>query len=698
MSRFPDKRSKLLLVSALLGVTCVAAYWGVWNHEFVNYDDGDYVTQNIQVQSGLTLQGVAWAFTTGHAGNWHPLTWLSLMLDHELFGLNPWGYHVTSLLFHVASTLLLFYVLRRMTQETWKSAFVAALFGLHPLHVESVAWIAERKDVLSAAFFMLTLLFYARYVERPVRKRYLLVLLSLALGLMSKPMLVTLPFVLLLLDVWPLGRIRFGSDEGKGKMKGRDQLGAKERGAIIKKLVREKVPFFLLIIGSSVATVIAQRGEGAVVPWEMLPFMSRLQNAISSYLKYLLHMVWPSNLSAFYPHPGFEPPFWQVAGSAAMLLIVSFFLMKNISRRPYLFVGWFWYLGTLVPVIGLIQVGFQSMADRYTYIPLIGIFMMIAWGVPNLFSKQKEWRIALSVSAVLILLALSIRTQFQVRTWENSFTLWQNALHATTNNGLAHYNVGLQLAKQGKTAEAIEHYTEAVRIIPDMDEAHDNLANLLAREGRNDEALYHYRELQKLKPNSDMVYYNLGILYLRLGKTPEALDSYSRAVQMNPRNWRAHQSLGTLLIQQGRFSDGIGHLEEALRLEPNSPERRVAIANLLAEHGMRAEAIRHYTEALKLKPNDAEVHNSLGLALARDGKIAEAIEHFKEALRLGLNVYEVHANLGLAYTRQENYEMAVEHYREALKLRPNDAKVGEQLQRALDAQKRSRSRQRPPNP
>jgi hypothetical protein len=452
----------------VLTLSTLAVYWQVQGHAFVTYDDYQYVVENPHVRHGLTLRGIAWAFTTGYASNWHPLTWLSHMLDCTLYGLNPMGHHVNSLLLHLANTLLLFWVLRRMTTALWRSAFVAALFALHPLHVESVAWVAERKDLLSTLFWMMTMGAYALYVERPGLGRYLFTLLLFALGLMAKPMLVTLPFVLLLLDYWPLGR----------------------RHHPPLRLIREKLPFFALTAISSMITFSVQKSWGAVI--FTLPLKDRIANALVSYVTYIAKTIWPANLACFYPHPLDTLPLWQVGGSLLLLVSISVFVIRARQRCPYLPVGWFWYLGTLVPVIGLVQVGAQAMADRYTYVPLIGLFLITAWTAAEVGSKGSALRMSLWVGMLIPFLAVG--SWLQAQSWQTSVTLFEHTLTVTRNNLIAHNNLGNNpnhatshnnlgsvFMQQGRLQEAIAHLSKAVQIDPEMQEARYNLRIALQR-------------------------------------------------------------------------------------------------------------------------------------------------------------------------------------------------------------------------
>lgn len=458
------------LVCLLLIVATLAVFQQLPEYDFVNIDDYYYVTENVHVTRGLTREGIIWAFTTLHANNWHPLTWLSHMLDCQLFGLKPGMHHLTNLLLHMANSTLLLLVLKRMTGALWRSAFAAALFALHPLHVESVAWVAERKDVLSTLFWLLTVWGYAGYVEYPGRNRYLLVLLFFALGLMAKPMLVTLPFILLLLDYWPLGRVKLWESREGGS-------GGIQRSSALH-LVREKIPFFALTLASGIVTVVAQYKGGAVRSLNLLPLDVRIANALVSYVGYIGKMIWPQHLAIFYPHPGALPT-WQVVGAGLLLLSLSIILLRAAGRFPYLGVGWLWYLGTLVPVIGLVQVGDQAMADRYTYVPLIGLFVLIAWGIPDLMARWRYRQIALTISAVIVVFCCTVSTWSHVKHWRNGTALFTHAVNVTADNALAHDGLGFALARQGRLDEAIAHYSEALRIKPGYAKARYNLEHAL---------------------------------------------------------------------------------------------------------------------------------------------------------------------------------------------------------------------------
>ena len=615
-----SRSSHCLLICLALCISIFAVYWQVWDHSFVNYDDTLYVTKNPHVQDGLTFKDITWSLTATHAGNWHPLTWLSHMLDCQLYGMNPGWHHFSSLLFHTANALLLFLALNRMTGRLWRSAFVAGLFALHPLHVESVAWVAERKDVLSTFFLFLTLLSYIWYVERPGFYRYLLVILCFVLGLMAKPMVVTLPFVLLLLDYWPLGRLPVGRLQGASLPATDPLVPSRNVVSHARSLLWEKIPFFTLAAVSSVITYVAQNSHNAVKTLIKFPLEYRLANGLVSYTNYLAKMVWPKDLAVFYPHPGQSLPIWQAVLAGLILLIISIAVIRLGRRYPYLPVGWLWYVGTLVPVIGLVQVGAQAMADRYTYVPLIGLFFMIAWGVADLLGSRRYGKPALAVTATLLLSALMVCTTMQVSYWKNSLTLFEHTLRATSHNSQIHNNLGNVLTQQGKLQEAISHYTKALEISPNYAEAQINLGVALTRQGRLKEAIKYYSAALQLKSNSAELHNNLGVALFGLGDIPGAIKNYLAAVQLKPDYAEAHNNLG----------------------------------NALARLGKLVEAETHYSKALEIRADYPEAHNNLGAALARQGRLNEAIAHFSEAVRLAPDFAQARANLKLALQEAGN--------------------------------------------
>jgi Flp pilus assembly protein TadD len=604
------RRGHSIFIGLFLTVATLVVFWQVLDHDFVGFDDDKYVTENHYVQAGLTKEGLIWAFTTAHVSNWHPLTWLSHMVDCQLHGLNPAGHHLANLLFHVLNTLLLYLVFRRLTGSIWRSGFVAALFALHPLHVESVAWVAERKDVLSTFFWMFTIWAYARYVEIPGFWRYLLTLFTFALGLMAKPMLVTLPFVLLLLDYWPLERFRVEQTGGNTTATSR---ALKTQRSSFPLLLWEKTPFFALTAVSGVVTLFAQKSGGALGAMDIYPVKIRIANTLVSYVSYIGKMIWPQNLAVFYPHPGQSLTVWQAALAGLLLVVVSVVVIGARRRYPYLLVGWLWYVGTLVPVIGLVQVGMQAMADRYTYVPLIGLFIIIAWGVPDLLAKWRYRRAIITTSVGILISAMTICTWLQVRHWKSSITLFEHALQVTPKNHVAHNNLGNALEQQDRVDEAIRHLSEALELKPDFAGAHNNLGNALAKQGNFNEAVAHF----------------------------------SKAIQLKPDFAGAHLNLGNALEHQDRVDEAIFHFARALQHKPDFAEAYYNMGNALARQGKLNEAVSHFSKALQFKPYFAEAHNNLGTILARQGELNEAIFHFSEALRLKPDYLQARANLDL---------------------------------------------------
>jgi tetratricopeptide (TPR) repeat protein len=550
------------LVCMVLAVGTVAVYWRATGCGFVNFDDDDYVVVNPHLQSGLGAAGLRWALTTTWASNWHPLTWVSFLFDYQLHGLNPSGYHRTNVLLHAANSVLLFLLLRNMTGAVGKSAVVAALFAWHPLHVESVAWVAERKDVLSTLFGFLTLAAYAHYAARPGVPRYLLVFVLFALCLMAKPMLVTLPFVLLLLDYWPL-----------------------RREASLARLFVEKLPLLCLAAGSAVLTLYAQHRGGAINSLEHLPFPWRLANAVVAYVRYVEQMFWPLNLAVFYPHPREELNWAPVALAGLLLAGFTFACLRWGRRQPYLTVGWLWYLGTLVPVIGLVQVGGQALADRYTYVPLIGLFVILAWGLPDLLAGWRVEPVVLAPVAVVALALCLVLTWGQVLTWYDGGSLWEHALHVTSGNYVAHNNLGNYLGARGRMDEAVEHYRDALRINPAYADAWNNLGAALARRSQLDEAVASYQQAVQLSPASATIHHNLGLSLLQLGRDQEALEHFAEAVRLRPGYARAHHSLGRVLERLGRTDEALERYRLAVRLHPDVPQYKESLVSLEARLG-----------------------------------------------------------------------------------------------------------------
>ncbi|HEY2934219.1 MAG TPA: tetratricopeptide repeat protein [Acidobacteriota bacterium] len=652
MTRFWD--SNYLRAILFIGVFALSgvAYRQVRTFDFLVYDDNVYVTENRQVQQGLSREGLIWAITTNYGANWHPLTWLSHMLDVEWFGLRPGPHHLTNVVIHLASAALLMLALRQMTGNFYCSLFVAALFALHPAHAESVAWVSERKDVLSALFFMLTLLSYAFYVRAPSAFRYVLVLISTTLGLTAKPMLVTLPLVLLLLDFWPLKRWQQAEAAPAGKPTRRAPARKPSRRGTWQRrllLITEKGPLFLLVIGSSVITFIAQRQGGAVAPLRMFPISIRLENAVVSYVRYVIKMFWPVNLAPFYPHPGNSLPLWQFVGSLLILLLVSAAVLFKARAFPYLAVGWFWFLGTLVPVIGIVQVGEQAMADRYSYIPFIGLFIALTWSIAESIPDGVLYEAVVASLAIVAVALLAWLCWIQAGYWKNSITLFEHALDVTRNNHLAENNLGYALTKIGRWDEAVVHYRKSLQISPDYVHAHNNLGAALAYQGKTDEAMFHYREALRLRPDQPEAQINVGIEMAQQGSSREALHRLSEAIRFKPDDPRAHYNMGLVLAQQGRWEEAVNSYQNALRYRPEYPEVHMNLGVALAQLGKTSQALIHYRQALGQKPDYTDAHVNLGIELATQNRLNEAVSHFSEAVRLNPDSAEGHFNLGKAW-------------------------------------------------
>jgi protein O-mannosyl-transferase len=655
---------RCLLICILLAAVTFAVYLPVRNYELLHYDDDVYVTDNTAVKSGLSWQGIEWAFTTGHGSNWHPLTWLSLMLDCQLFGIKAGPMHVVSVLFHVANTILLFLVLARMTKGVWQSAFIAGLFALHPLHVESVAWIAERKDVLSTLFWLLTMLAYARYVERPSAGRYIAVLVLFAAGLMAKPMLVTLPFVLLLLDYWPLGR--FSSP-----------------GFSVKGVLLEKLPLLILSIVSSVVTFIFQQRGGAVVESNKILLDERVLNAVVSYLAYLGKMVWPVNLVALYPHPIDTIPVSRAVISGVVLVLITIFVVYHARRYKYLLVGWFWYLGTLVPVIGIVQVGAQAMADRYTYVPLIGIFIIIAFGTEELLKEKPFRKIVLGVLAGVSLSACAVVASGQLKYWKDSLSLFEHTLNVVTDSPIMENNYANILMDKGRPGEAVTYLSMALKLRPDSPEIHNNYGNALRDTGKMDEAIEHYKIAFKLNPDFKLARYNLGLALAKKGDYEGALEQYRLYAGTAADLADIRQGLATELVKDGKINDAVNKFQQALIVKPDSTEFLSNFGFALAQSGKPKEAIEYYDKVLAKDPNNVITHGRLALALASVGRIDEAIEQCRIVIAARPNDAEMHANLGILLQNQGKLDEAIECYKKALQISPDFQKARENLNAAL---------------
>jgi tetratricopeptide (TPR) repeat protein len=724
-----SSRHRNLLICLGLMTVVLVVYWPVGHFEFITYDDPVYITENRQLQNGLTLRGLGWALTTP-LDQWMPVTWMARILEYHLFDADAGAHHLVNVLFHVINTLLLFGVLGRMTGAPWRSGLVAALFALHPLHVEAVAWVTGLKDVLSTCFWMLTIWAYVRYADKlsalsfqlsaqesskqqsprsritdhqsptkalrlsanairstvpgfqsPIRnwrsaiRSYALTLFLFALGLMSKPMLVTLPFVLLLLDYWPLGRTRWA------------EAAAGERvEAAPSQLLKEKLPFFALAAASCVVTYWAQRSVGAVVSIEAAPLGTRVGNALLTYVDYLRKTFWPTGLTVFYPGR-LGLPAAAVVGAGIGLAGVTALAVWKARRAPWFVTGWLWYLGTLVPVVGLIQVGVvQGMADRYTYIPLVGLFLSLCWSVPCRALDRRFMKVAVCVVAGIVLAACAVLARLQVGYWKNPETLFRYALKVTRNNWVAHNSLGVALERAGRVEDAVTHYEQALRIRPDYADAHYNLGVALEQTGKPAEAIGQYERALRIKSGDEETRYHLGIALEQVGRLDEALGQYEQAVRINPDFVDAQYCLGLAWLRRGELSQAAEHFEQALRINPGLAEAHHNLGVALEQSGQLGKAISQYEQALRIKPDLAAAHNNLAVVLARMGKLPGAVDQFEQALRIRPDDAETHYNLAYVLEQAGKRQEAIGHYEQALRLNPGMAEAEEKLTRLRSVQ------------
>ena len=728
-----NPRLQKLAVCIVLAALIVIVFGQVYRFDYTVYDDHDYIVGNSHVLTGLTADNLKWAYTTGYVSNWHPVTWISHMLDAQLFGPGPRGPHIVNVVFHVVNSILLFLLLSRMTGSVWASAFAAALFAIHPQHTESVAWVAERKDVLSTFFWFLTWAAYLFYVKRPGILRYLLILPPFAVGLMAKPMLVTLPATLLLLDYWPLGRLTEGAKGEKGK-RGKGERGKGERGKKGKGekggagsgrtddiwsrgawLVLEKMPLFLLVLALSLVTLHVQQGAVKVLSLE-----ARVGNALVSYARYIFMMFWPFKLAAFYPHPEEHVPVGQVLAAVAVLLVISGLVVLGARRHPYLAVGWLWYMGTLVPVIGVVQVGAQALANRYTYVPFIGLFIVLGWGIPELAARVRIPKMALAVAAGIVLALLTGVAHVQAGYWQDSISLFDHTLKVTSENHFAHKYLGTALADGKRHEEAVAQFEEAIRInpnVPDLytqlgnslsaldrlDEAvaqyqkaikrdprnlaaHYNLANALFRQGKNEEAVIHYKEadpaynkMLQTEAVDPAVYTNMGNALSGQGKFAEAAEQFTKALKANPGSVDARYYLANALAGQNKFDEAITHYAEILKQQPGHAGAQINMGNALSMLNRPQEALPHYLEANRLQPNDPSTLVNLGNASAQLNQLDDAVGYYQTAIQLDPKHVDARSNLAITLAKQGKLEEAASAFSEVLQINPNNANAQQSL-------------------
>jgi len=693
---------RAILIYALFGGYVLLLYLPILQCDFVNFDDDIYITDNEHVRTGLSVDNIIWAFTSSDVSYWHPVTWLSHMLDCQLFGLKASWHHLTSVLLHTVNALLLFALVRRMTGAMWKSAFVAALFALHPLNVDSVAWLAERKNILSTLFWLLTLHAYLGYARKGRIRRYVVTLLLYCLGLMAKPMLVTLPFVMLLLDYWPLARLSGARGSGRNET----------QPAPIRHLLLEKVPFFVLSAVAVYIFSLAAQRPGTAVPAGVVPMKLRLANAIVSYAGYIWKMVRPVNLAVYYPFPD-KVDIGAVIAALILLSAISLAIALAAGRRPYLAVGWLWYLGTLVPVSGLYQAGlWPAMADRWAYVPLIGLFIIIAWLLGEIAGHQGRRIAGITLAATLALALLSALTHKQIGYWKNGQTLFAHALEVTERNLIAHYNLANILLKDGRTDEAITHYKKAVEINNNYIDAHYNLgiayfsarrfdeavkeylavlhlkkdykdtysrlADALARSGRLDEAINYYHKALESKPDDPEILNNLALAMVKKGKIEDAVQIYKKSLEGRPDSAEVLNNLGNALAKLQRLDEAIKCYNKALKIKPDLAEAHYNLAEALRQKGWTQQAIEHYHRSLQLR-DDADSHYGLGLALAALGRYDQAAAQYRKAIELNKNFARAYYQLGLLLYKNNDLDGAIQQFRRVLRIFPDDAQMHRNL-------------------
>jgi tetratricopeptide (TPR) repeat protein len=663
-------------ICLVLVATTAALYGQVCTFEFINHDDPEYVSENPVVQRGFTWKGLQWAFTTIEMANWHPLTWMSHMLDTQLFGMNAGAHHLINVFFHLLNSALLFMILHRMTGALWRSAFVAALFALHPLHVESVAWISERKDVLSTFFGFMTIWAYARYADHPGWASYLCVFLFFALGLLAKPMLVTLPIILLLLDFWPLRRATLrqtnpstppagaGPDHPKKKQRKRKPSDTKPPDAApgirwntVLPLLTEKIPLLMLSAASGMITFYAQQKGGAIKSALEISVSDRVSNALVSYLLYLWKMLWPAGLSVFYPFQAWSPVL--VWASAFIIVVSTIVAVKWADKRPYVVVGWLWYLVMLLPVIGLIKIGDSAMSDRYTYVSLIGPFVALTWGAVDISAAIPYRKGVLLALAGLILVACVALTAIQVSHWRNSVTLYSHALGVTERNYMAHNNLASAYIQENKLKEAMDHLDRAIEIKPTYAFAHHNIGAVLARMGRDDEAMEELETAVRLDPGLSRSYINMGNIHLSRGRADEAIASFEKSMRVASLQPQANAGIADALLLKRRDDEALIYYFRALEQQPDNAKLHYNAGILLAHKGRVDDAIDRFREAVRIAPGYAKAHNNLGSALLLKGRLEEAIGHFQEAVRI-----------------EPDYTMARENLKDALAQKTEVRKSG----------------------
>jgi tetratricopeptide (TPR) repeat protein len=670
--------SPAILIALFLTAATLSTYWPVQKYDFVNFDDDEYVFDNPHVKTGLTLKNIVWAFTKSHSANWHPLTWISHMVDCELFGLNAGGHHLMNLYIHLANVLLLFFLLKKMTAATWRSAFVAALFALHPLHVESVAWIAERKDVLCTFFFLLTIWAYSDYIQQPRPGSYLRVMFWFVMGLMSKPMVVTLPLVLLVMDFWPLKRTGFGrSVQGNGLF-----LKVKETVSPFRNVVLEKVPLVLLSLASCIITIIVQKNESAI---DRTPFTIRVLHAIISYVQYLATMFFPFHLSVYYPYPAVTH-FWQAFAALCLLLLITIAALRQKKDHPWFISGWLWFLVTLIPVIGLLQVGNQARADRYTYIPLIGLFIIISWGGAGSIKKMPFLKVPVIVTALAIVLALSALSRCQLQYWQNGLTLFSRTLNVTKENALAHINFGAALFNlQGNADSSLAHFKESIRIHPNYLDKYDQ-GIIFGKTNRLDKAVTSLSEAIQFDSTHAEAYFSLGEAYKLMGNDTAAVKQLTKAIALKPDYWEAIHCLGIVMYARDSLDKALSYFNKELAINPGTWQACHYLGLIYNKKRDFQRAFIYLTKAIELcRDSSCAPTIDLGDLLFKNGKLNSAKVLFTHAIHVAPQSPESYYNRAAIYFLQQCLDSAIGDYSMAIRLKPGWKKAHDHLAKAYKA-------------
>ena len=676
----------LITIILTLAVLTILVYRQVQNFEFIEFDDNLYVTKNSYIKPGFTKEGVHWAFQFSNETNyWQPLTWISHMADCELYGLDAGAHHLTNLTIHLLNVALLFLFLNTVTGAAWRSAFVAAMFSLHPVNVDSVAWVANRKTLLSSFFWLTTLQLYYYYTKKPNLIRYLYVMGTLVLGLMTKSILVTLPFLLLLLDYWPFGRLNAASNMGLNGIRALDKGFVKRRVKIVFILLLEKLPLFSLSALSVLISILSIEGYDPTISFESVPMKLRIKNAVLSYIVYIRQMFYPTDLAVYYPYPK-SIPLLPYIGALIVLIFVSIAVVHAAKRIPYLFVGWFWYIGTLIPAIGLVQQGlWPAHADRWVYIPMIGLFIMVSWTVADLAMRWRYYKILLPTIGLAAIGAAALLSYRQGMYWQNSVTLFEHTVSVTKNSYIFRNKLGKEFQKQKKIPEAIIQFSKALEDNPNYADAINNLGLIEWEQGEIDTAAGHFLRVLKNDSDNAEALNNLGIIRMEQGNLQRARQLFLKSLIRNPELAQAHYNLAILLEKENKFSAARYHYLEALRISPDDAKVYNNLGNLLARRGKFMEAIKHFYDALRYKPEYAELQNNLGSALVMAGLKSEAIHHYREAVRIKPDLVEAYLNLGQLMIETQKFKEAIQYFVKAASYRPNSFELQLKLGEIHDA-------------